>query len=166
MHARTLRLALGFVLGAAALHGQADATSAPRKPPPPEERISVDVPDEVTVVEEASLVFRASSVGHLHDPGGDRADGIRFYTFKLKPKEKLSVKMEAEDANRIGMYPAAPDKPDGMFPQFTRLQRQPKTLLSSRFDITNVTGETYPLTVVVYGHCNYHYRLHLTRTMP
>lgn len=165
MSLRLFHLALGLGVGITSLHGQAGATHLGKKLPPSQGQEAVLVPDDVTVIEESSLEFSASTASGLFDPGGERADGMRFYFFKLKPKEKMAVKMTAERANRIGMSVPTPSKRDGMYSEYMRLSRMVRALLSTQFSITNVTKEPYSVKVLVYGRCNFPYRMDITRTM-
>lgn len=97
------------------------------------------------------------------DPGGDKPNGARYYTFMLKPKETLLLRLKADDPNRVGLVAIRPPAKDKMASQFERSDRVPKPLRASRFEIQNITGEPYPLVVAAYGAVNYAYRITIER---
>ncbi len=134
------------------------------KLPSSEGKTSVPVPDEVTLIEEKSLEFDAT-LGAPPDPGGDPSNGVRFYSFVLKPKEKFEARLKAEVSNFVGMKALRPVKDDKMVTQFFRHDRMPRTLQSSRFDITNVTSEPYTLVLMVYGRINTWYKVEIHRSI-
>lgn len=124
----------------------------------------VAVPEGVTSIEEKELAFDAT-LRAPRDPSGDQSNGVRFYLFTLKPKEKLSLKMEAENVNHIGMEFLQPSKPDRMLREFARLNTMLKTVKSSRQDIRNITNEPYQVALMVYGRMHHWFKVQVTRTM-
>jgi len=119
---------------------------------------------EITEINVKSIGFD-TSMDYLIDPGGQRAQGGNFYTFHLAPKETISLKLTAEDANRFGMMACAPVHPDKMNLEFMRLDRMPRSLRSSKFSVQNITGEPYAFTMMVYGAADFWYKLKIDRKL-
>jgi len=123
-----------------------------------------DVDETVTLIEEKTLFFDASLGVHA-DPGGGPTNGVRFYAFVLKPKEKMSLRLKAEDSNRVGMEFMSPAKTDPMAREFARLNFMPKVLRSSRMEIKNITNQAYTLVLMAYGQVNHWYKIEIQRSM-
>jgi len=123
-----------------------------------------EINDNITLIDEKSLFFYAS-LGIHSDPGGDATNGVRFYSFVLKPKEKMSLRLKAEDSNRVGMEFMSPAKTDPMAREFARLNFMPKVLRSSRMDIKNITDQPYMLVLMAYGRINHWYKIEIKRSM-
>lgn len=122
------------------------------------------IADSITSIEEKELAFDAT-LRAPRDPSGDQSNGVRFYLFTLKPKEKLSLKLEAENPNHVGMEFLQPSKPDRMQREYARLNMMAKTLKSSRQEIRNITSEPYQVGLMVYGRMHHWFKVHITRTM-
>jgi hypothetical protein len=122
------------------------------------------VPPEETLIEEKSLEFDANLRGY-HDPAGDGANGALFYAFNLAEKEKLSVQLRGENSAHLAMMVVAPTQPDKMRTQFARLERMPRALRSSRFEIQNIADGPYTVVVMVYGTINYWFKLSIERKL-
>ena len=118
-------------------------------------------PDEL-LIEEKTLPFDMS-INAPPDPGGEPSRGGKFYTFVLKPKEKLFVKLVAEESNHLGMLAVRPAHPDKMITEYIRLDRMPRALRSSQFQVQNTTDAPYSFVVMVYGGTGYWYKLKLER---
>jgi len=124
------------------------------------------VPPQETLIEEKSLEFDSNARAFAPpEPGGDRANGAKFYAFELAPKERLSIQLKGESSNHLGMRTVRPVVPDEMKSQYERSDRVPKALRSSRFDIQNITEKPYTVVLMVYGTVNYWYKLAIER-MP
>lgn len=123
-----------------------------------------DIHEEVEIIDEKSLFFSATTGAPL-DPGGEPSNGVRFYSFLLRPNEKLSLRLEAERSNRVGMQFLTPSKPGKMSAQFTRLDRMPKTLKSSKQYITNIMDEPYKVVLMVFGTVNHWFKLEIKRSV-
>ncbi len=120
--------------------------------------------ENVTTIEEKSLAFDATLTAP-RDPSGDTSNGVRFYSFTLKPKEKISLQLKAESANHVGMDFLKPSKADRMIGEFKRLEYMPKTLKSSRQEIKNVTDEPYQVVLMVYGRMQHWFKLSVSRSI-
>ncbi len=121
------------------------------------------IADTVTSIEEKELAFDAT-LRAPRDPSGDQSNGVRFYLFTLKPKEKVSLKLEAENPNHVGMEFLQPSKPDKMQREYARLNMMLKTVKSSRQEIRNITSEPYQVGLMVYGRMHHWFKVHITRT--
>jgi len=120
------------------------------------------VPPEVKLIEEKSLEHDANLEAPA-TPGGNPSNAAKYFAFELAPKEKLSVKLQPEDPNQVGLMAIRPVTPDKMRFQYERLDRIAKPLRSSRFEIENVTEAPYIVVLMVHGHSNYWYRLAIER---
>ena len=124
----------------------------------------VEINENIKYINEKSLFFDASLGVHA-DPGGSISNGVRFYSFRLQPKEKLFVQLTAEDSNRVGMEFLMPAKTDPMIKEFTRFKYMPKALRSSRMEIKNITEQPYTLVLMTYGQVNHWYKIEIKRSM-
>ncbi len=120
------------------------------------------VPAGETLIEEKGLEYDANMRGY-HDPSGDSANGALFYAFELGSKEKLSVQLKAENSGHLAMMAVTPNTPDKMQTQFARLDRMPRALRSSRFEIQNVTDGPYTVVLMVYGTVDHWFKLSIER---
>ena len=133
------------------------------KLPPSEGKTSVPVADTITLIEEKTLEFDGS-MALPADPGGEISNGVRFYSFIIQPKEKLSLRLKAEAANRVGMQFLPPEVQDKMASQYQRLKLMPKTLSSSFQEITNITNEPYHAVLMVFGRVNHWFKVEIKRS--
>jgi len=120
------------------------------------------VPPSEKFIEEKSLEFDGN-INAPKDPGGDPANGAKFYAFVLAPQEKLTVKLKGENSNHLGMTAVQPAVVDRMQSQYVRLERVPRPLRSSRFEIQNITDQPYTIYLMVYGTVNHWYNLTIER---
>ena len=114
------------------------------------------------IIEEKTLEYDAN-INAPKDPGGDPANGARFYAFVLAPKEKLTVRLKGENSNHLGMTAVPPAAVDKMQSQYVRLERVPRPLRSSRFEIQNITDGPYTIYLMVYGTVDHWYTLTIER---
>lgn len=122
------------------------------------------ISDFVKLIDEKSLYFD-SALGVHASPGGDPSNGVRFYSFTLKPKEKLALRLRSEDSGRVGMEFLSPDKNDKMVTEFKRMSLMPKALRSSRLEVKNITQEPYTLVLMAYGVVNHWYKIEINRSI-
>lgn len=161
MHLRTATVLVTLALSYTGLAGQ-DVGNNGGVPYSAGKAMSV-VNRETTVIEEPKGVIFDSNVDSPADPGGEKANGAKYYCFVLQPKEKLSLRLKTDSPNRLGMMPLRPAKMDKMESQFRRVSIMPKTLVSSRFEMKNITDGPYELVVMVYGTVNHAYTLLVER---
>lgn len=122
------------------------------------------VRSEERLIEEQSLEYDANMRSY-HDPSGDSANGALFYAFELASKEKLSVQLKGENSGHLAMMAVPPTTPDKMQTQFARLDRMPRALRSSRFEIQNVTDGPYTVMLMVYGTVDHWFKLNIERKL-
>lgn len=125
---------------------------------------SSTINDDIKFIKEKTLWFDAS-FGAPTSPGGDQSNGVRFYSFNMKPKEKIFFKMKSENANQIGMQLLKPGKPDKMLLEYARLSRMPKSLRSSQMEVKNITDDNYTIVLFVYGSVSYWYEIEIIRSI-
>jgi len=124
------------------------------------------VPPEEKFIEEKSLEFDSNASKFAPpEPGGDRANGAKFYAFLLSPKERLSIQLKGESANHVGLKAMLPAIPDAMEAQFERTERMPRALRSKVFEVQNVTEKPYTVMLMVYGTVNYWFNLTIDRKL-
>jgi hypothetical protein len=90
------------------------------------------------------------------------ADAMCLYAITLGPKERLQIKLKAED-NQIIMRFITPPVATPMTPAIRSANMPPTPLRRTRIQIANPGSEPAETLLLLYGKAGYPYRLELTR---
>lgn len=140
------------------------------------------VSDEQKIIEEKTLEFQSEIIGTAQShsiPGSnnvgmnskmterteDVGNAARFYAFKLKPSEKLNIKLNGKTEGNITMKFLPKNTADAMTSQVRMANMAPTPLRKSKINIKNITKEPYQVVLMLFGQANYPYILEIKREL-
>jgi len=92
----------------------------------------------------------------------EMGNGIRLYSFELKPKEGLKLKLKSEDSKLLMRF-LMPTSPDAFGKDIRRANLAPIPVRRSQISITNSTDKPTKALLMLTGPVNYKFKIEIQR---